>query len=227
LNETSGTTAVEQIDSPNQDGTYARDVSMMGTSTGILGDDTAPVFDGANDYVNIYSATFAGAFDSGEGTISSWIQVDNAGVWTDGSNRRFFSLRTDASNRLFGLKTNTNGRFDRYYVAGGTAETRADIGYSNTDWFHIVITWSVTADEVNYYLDGALQETDTGLGAWVGALASSTTLIGAADQTPTSVWDGQLAHIAVWDRALEPDEIAGLADVNTWAIASHLGHCQQ
>lgn len=212
LNETSGTTAVCQVNTA-QNGTYARNVSTMGTGTGIGDGNTAPAFDGTNDCVNIYTATFIGAFDGTEGTLALWVKVNGSGVWSDGVERYVARLRADTNNYVRNQKHTAQGDWRWIYKAGGSIEAQTPT-LSSTAWFHAAITWSDSADQVKYYIDGTQSgSTDTSVGTWVGSLGSTTTVIGSSMSTPSDVWHGYLAHVAVWTSALTQPQLAALATV--------------
>jgi len=198
---------------PAQNGTYSSDVSTWPIGVGIGDGNTAPQFDGVADFCNIYTPALVAAFNGAEGSVLSWQRVANAGVWTDAVDRFIWDLRNGVANQIYAYKTAANNRWDRAYAAGGVNETRTDTPFTSTDWWMQVITWSKSADEVRYYCDGAWQETDTVLGVWAGALVATSTIIGARFTTPSGLWDGSIAHVAVWDRALSATEIAGLAVV--------------
>jgi hypothetical protein len=53
--------------------------------------------------------------------------------------------------------------------------------------------------------------TATGLGDWAGSLSANNTLIGAQNKSPSVVWNGWIAHAALWAAALSDAEIAYLA----------------
>jgi hypothetical protein len=171
-----------------------------------------PYFDGTNDYNNIYSAGLSSDFDGDEGTIALWIKVSAAGVWTDGTVRTMMRLRADAENYVEIYKSNTNNALNMVYEAGNTMSTRSITSISDTGWFCLTMTWSASADEVNYYKDGTSVATKrTGLGTWAGSLTSG--FIGAQDSVPLEVWDGYLAHGAVWTTPLTAAQIASLAAI--------------
>lgn len=171
----------------------------------------SPMFDGANDYVNVYSAGLAGAFNGNEGTLLVWAKVGSAGIWTDGTARCIVQIRVDASNKLYFLHTTVSGQIEVVYAAGGTANARLVTGQSSVAWQSYAISWSKSANEVRVYLNGSQQGAAlTGLGAWVGVLASTVTIIGATSTTPTGVWSGWVAHAVIWSVALTPAEIARL-----------------
>jgi len=69
-----------------------------------------------------------------------------------------------------------------------------------------------------YYADATtpiaqVGATQTALGVWAGSLASTTTLLGAASQTPTNPWSGYEAHAMVFTRALTLAEITSIVSV--------------
>lgn len=208
-------------------GTVAYDASgnaRHGTHTGVdlglpgIGDGrTAPFYDGANDFTNIYSASLAGAFNGAEGTLMVWMKAANAGVWTDGTERFLGFLRADGNNVVRIAKPTTANLMRLLYIAGGTSKT-VDIACTAEVWQQLALSWSRSAGangEVRAYLNGAQSGSIlTSLGTWVGALASNSTLLGSNFVAPVNVWHGNLGHAAVWSRALTPAEIAALAQVN-------------
>jgi len=213
LRETSGAVA------DNLEGTAARDGAYTGvtlnSSTGPDGK-PVPLFDGANDFVDIYSASFNTAFSGAEGTVSIWAKVSGAGVWTDGTARNVISIEVDPSNVVEILKRGgaTDDVLKFSHEAGGTLKQLDVTGQTSTAWRHLAITWSVVADELKFYIDGAKQgATLTGLGTWAGALGIVTCTIGSEDTSPTFPWDGYLAHTAVWNTPLTPAQILALATV--------------
>ena len=209
--ETAGLTA-ECLVNPAQNGTYTG-VTLATDSSGPFGT-TAPYFDGANDYVDVGTATLFGAFDGQEGSFMCWERVANAGVWTDGLTHYTVHLYDDGPNLMRLTLGATNNQIGYAYTAGGTSESQNTGGLSMTGWYQRVITWSLSAGingEVNYYRDGAADGlTDTALGAFVGPLVIA--VLGAFNGAPNSPWRGWLAHPAIWNRALTPSEILALAN---------------
>lgn len=208
LAELSGSTALDASGNARNGAYVGVDLGQTGIGDGR----TSPLFDGANDCVNVYSASLAGAFNGTEGTLMAWGRVNAASVWTDGTARRIIRLGSaTAGNRVEFYRTATNNQFEVDYVAGGTAKG-AVITMSPTAWFHVAVTWSKSGDAVKVYLNGTQQgATGTGLGVWAGALSTTQTVIGANTTTPTSVWNGTIAHVAVCNVALSAPTIAQVA----------------
>ena len=195
-----------------QNGTYTGvDLGYPGIGDG----NTSPYYDGANDYTNAFTATLAGAFNGQEGSILFWAKVANVGVWTDGTRRDMLFTQVNASNIIIIRRLVANNAIDWNYIAGGVTENIALGALTTTDWMHIGMTWSLSAGangEVKAYYNGAQSgATQVTLGAWAGAIINAT--IGATNVVPSNVWNGYLAHCAVWNRALAPAEIAALAVV--------------
>ena len=189
-----------------------------GTYTGVtlgqagIGDGrTCPLFDGSSDYADIYSAGLNGDFNGQLVTIAAWAKLYNAAAWTDGVRREVIYLGVDASNYIEVCKNSTSNNVAFVYYAGGTAK---QIGHttSDTNWFHLVLTVTRAGDAMKAYVNGSQTgSTQTGLGTWAGSLSSSNTLIGAQNKSPGAVWNGWIAHIALWAATLSDVEIAYLA----------------
>ena len=170
---------------------------------------TAPLYDGALDYADIYSVALNAAFNGQAVTIMAWIRVSAAGVWTDGNTRMVMRLRVDANNFMQIVKVVPNGTMNWQYVAGGVSKARTVATFAGrTEWIPVALTADRAADEVRAYADGIQAgATLVGLGVWAGNLDPVFTLMGASTQVPNSPWDGWLAHGIVWDRALSPAEM--------------------
>ena len=210
LNEATGAVATDYSGN-GYNGAY---VTVTLGQTGIGDGNTCPLFDGTNDYVNIYSAGLAGAFSGVTGTLMIWEKMFNVGVWTDGNTRYAVRLAVDTNNQITINRTTTNNQNSCLYEANNTQEKRTKEGLSDTGWVHYAITWSKTAEEVRVYY-GGVQEgvTMTTLGVWAGALHSLSVIIGDGTTTLDNHWYGWLAHCAVWDSVLTPAQIADLAAV--------------
>jgi hypothetical protein len=208
--ETSGLVANCLVNSA-QNGTYT---GVTLGQPGIGDGNTAPFFDGTNDFVSIFSAAFNLAFNGSEGTYAGWFKVANAGVWTDGTTRYTFVLLQDVTDRIYGSRIGgINNQINHIYAAGGVTKTRGVAGLSFINWMHWAITWSAAADEMKTYLNGIQQgATLNGLGVWAGGpLDPTQTLIGARTNAPATLWHGYAAHNAVWATALPQPTILSLA----------------
>ena len=212
LGEAAGAIAVDQINSPAQDGAYT---GVTLGQPGIGDGNTSPFFDGTNDFVNVFSAALNVAFDGSEGSLMAWGLVDNVGVWIDAISRHAITAFVDGANRAYQAKFNVANQIAWQYVAGGVSEFFATGGHADIDWMNLITTWSVSAGvngEFKAFKNG-IQEgaTAVNLGVWVGNLDPNNTAIGANNIAPTNPWHGNLAHCAIWDRPLTQAEITELA----------------
>jgi hypothetical protein len=211
--EASGVVA-EDASGNSRDGAYPSDVSGWPVVTGIGDGNTAPAFDGTNDYVDVYSAGLGGAFDGAEGTVSIWARISDPNVWTDGVARYAFRLYADGANQIDIRKQTTNNTLRWRYEAGGTAELVELAALTTTTWMHLAIIWSSSQDKVRAFYNGTQTSTDqTGLGTWAGSLDSNVSIVGAGSKTPNNAWAGLLAHFLVLDYAATPSQIEALAVV--------------
>jgi hypothetical protein len=208
LGESSGSVAYELVNGWN--GSYTG--VTLGQS-GVGDGKTCPLFDGANDYVDIYSAALIAAFDGAEGSLMVWFKAFDAAMWTDASMRVTMGFEVDVNNKVRLLSSGAGSlKFHRY--GGGTAENiELEAGVADTIWRCGVLVWSEVGDYVRGYINGGLEGSSATLGNWVGNPSVSMTLIGARTVTPTNPWHGYLAHGAVWDTPLTLAQIENLAVV--------------
>lgn len=210
MDEASGAIAIDSSPEGN-DGAYT---GVTLGQPGIGDGRTCPLFDGANDFNNIYSAAFNADFDGDELTLAGWLRVNNVGVWTDGVQRYGIHLRNNAANRSYLAKSSVNNSWIWVHAGGGVNNNASVAGQTSTDWMHLALTVTDTGDEIRFYIDGSqIGATVNGVGTFVGNLNATLTAVGAVDIVPNNVWDGLLAHWTVWTTVLTPTQIANLAVV--------------
>ena len=216
LSETSGTNADNLgASGSGADGTYDRDVSTMGPTTGIGDGNTAPVFDATNDEVNLYTTTFSDYWDGDVddignlGSMMAWAKVSGAGVWEDSASRQVLRIRAGSTHWRI-KKDNTNNRVE--YERDNVLLQKN--GVSETGWMFLGFTWNETPDEFLAYYNGSQEgTTQSGLETWNGGgLNSSSCWIGA-EATGTTLWSGALAHVAFFSTVLNGAAWADLASV--------------
>lgn len=212
LNETSGATA------DNAQGTAARDAAYTGVTlnnvTGPDGENGAPLFDAANDYVNVFTTSLQSAFNGNEGTFACWLKVANAGVWGAAGTPYVVHFRVNGNNfiRIYISAANTL-TFERVAAAGSKSVAHTS---SDTAWMHIALTWSDAGDALKAYINGVQTgATQTSLNTFAGSIGSTQSVVGAFSITPASVWNGWIAHPALWNTPLSDANIAALADTES------------
>lgn len=209
LAEPSGSTALDASGN-GRNGSYT---NVTLGQTGIGDGRTAASFNGTTSFCNIYSASLNGAFTGGENTIAFWAKGTTDAVWSDGINRQLFRLFVDASNFVRFIKGADNV-LNASYVAGGVSNGIGGGTPGLTGWNHIAFTTSKVANQRKLFINGAqVGSTATVGGTWAGNLSSTECAIGAANVTPVEVWNGVMAHAAVWSSALTPAQVASLAAV--------------
>jgi len=209
--EAAGATA-QCLVNPAQNGTYTG-VDLANDLVGPFGS-PAPYFDGANDYVNVFSAAFAAAFSGLEGTAIFWARVANAGVWTDGVNRMGLEILADGNNRMLYYKHSGNNQFTWLYVANADFDQRNYTPFSTTNWFCAAITWSDSSNQAIAYINGVqIGAALTPIGTWAGVPINTRTNIGCENTVgPTLVWHGWLAHCVIWNYVLPTGALLKLAN---------------
>ena len=208
--EAAGVTAADQSAQANNGSYTGVDLAQPGIGDG----NTCPYFGGSGDYVNVYSAGLASDFNSQELTVALWVKVNAASFWTDAAYHYIIRLGADVANVISFDKQNTNNSLQLAYTAGGTTDQYYGTGHSDTGWIHLALTVSKAADQLKAYKNGSqIGATQTTLGAWVGSLASTLSVIGAQNTTPAAVHNGYIAHVALWTMALDAAQIASLATV--------------
>ena len=209
-------------------GTAIRDHSLQanaGTSSAVsLANDTgpdglpAPLFDGSSSYIDIYSSALDSDFLETAGSASVWVRVRDNTQLTNTTRRGILALGADTSNIVYVERTTTANTFRLAYIAGGTTKSVSPTLYHDgtyeIPWVHLGITWSVSGDAVKVYLNGAQSgSTQSSLGTWSGALASTLCTIGSINTTPSSAWNGWIAHVAVWNSVLSADDMKRLGEM--------------
>lgn len=209
--ESSGTDIISQVNA-NQNGTYS---GVTLGQTGIGDGGTAPFFDGANDYADVYSAALSTILGTPSiFSLSMWVKVSGASVWTDGTIRYAMYIRfQDGGNWILAYKTDQNNELT-IGVRGNNTVDWVQHTYSSTAWFHLGLTKTEAGDAMKAYVAGSqVETTQTGLGALQGTWGSSYPGIGAFNKTPANVWDGYIAHPAFWVSLLSDADMADLATV--------------
>ena len=175
---------------------------------------TCPLWDGTGDFNNYYSVDLNADLDPDEITMLIWFKVSGVGVWTDGVFRYIFRFRTDTDNRHWLAKSSVNNTLQWHHSAGGITNVINIGGHSETDWVHLAFTVSLSNNEAKYYEDGVqVGITETGIGTWVGDLASTFAIIGANNTAGANSFDGNIAHAALLKTALPAGKILQAARV--------------
>lgn len=187
---------------------------------------TCPLYDGTNDYGNIYSASFAAAWSGDEVTWVGWARVLNSGVWSDAATRRIVTIQADANNNLSAFRTSTNNQMRLVMTLAGVQKNNIQTVTPSTDWMSFVIRRSKTLGRMDCWMNGQqyglrIPTTET----WAGAPASTNTVIGNLSTSGTQTWSGWLGPQDFWSTPLPIADIAyltGLARMVIYEGDSHV-----
>jgi hypothetical protein len=150
---------------------------------GALSGESAPYFDGSNDYIDLLTAALIAAFDGDQLSLLMWIKPDSAfdttrtlAMFNDGTSQRNWLYTTNAP------ATTSQHRFNTVSAAG-----------SLSDWHMVTATFS--KDGTNYlYIDKTQY---SGAGTNVSLSTLSTAVVGATTTVPANPWKGWLCYVGL------------------------------
>ena len=167
--------------------------------------------DGSSQYVRVAQNDSLPIFQHDAFSVSLWVrggrQADRR-VFSEGSgsnNSPVFNIGTDASGRT--------GSVDIYIRDAGGAQLRGHTQSTGTafdgEWHHLA--WVDLDGDAALYIDGDRDATDFSYPK--RPIAFDRTSIGAILRSgPSYFFDGCLAEVSLWNRALTGDDIAALAE---------------
>ena len=144
-------------------------------------------FDGASDYIQLDTP-----FSYTNHTIAAWVYVHNAGV----SKEIFNSMdAVDDGIRLFARST------EEIKYSVNTNDLTSSSSYAD-EWVYVVGTYDGTTQKL--YINGS-EDQSGATSQMVSTTADAT--IGGLNYSLSNYFDGNLANVAIWNRALSSDEI--------------------
>ncbi len=213
-----------------ESGTVAEDISPNGynaTSSGLLRSNIqrsflAPdggkcaQFDGSASYINIYSAITKEPTTIG--SISLLVAVPQANL-AGTTKMQIITLKYDSQNYIDITFDTTAYRFNGAYEAGNTLKSvnsglvyNVDGGPQYPEWHHFGLSWTKAGDALKFYVDGLQQgSTQTSLGTWTGAMASTTMVLGSSSTSAADVLTGYIARVGIWSVVLPDATMQDLA----------------
>ena len=144
-------------------------------------------FDGASDYIQLNTP-----FSYTNHTVAAWVYAED-----DATNKYIFDNR-DAFGDGIRVFSMTDEKI-RYGVNSSDLTTSNSYG---NQWVYIVGTYDGTTQKL--YVDGSLDQSAT---TSQTISVSSDSKIGSQNDTIQNWMDGNLANVAIWNRALSSDEI--------------------
>ena len=158
-------------------------------------------FNGTSDYIQIKEDGKGTAFDTQTFTISAWVNAKTLGdnvIWSYD-----FTSHT-APYYAQQLRFLSGGDV---YFAWNNGSTLQDIQtsgggfYSTNDWIHIAVTFGNNSQKI--YIDGS--QVRSGISTATIAYYNQEVWIGRSNFG--GYFDGNMANVAFWNRALSSDEI--------------------
>jgi len=160
-------------------------------------------FDGASDYIDLGTDTIG--IETSSFTISYWAYITNT-TWRSVQNRGTGSFGNAvgiqiASSTPIYTMYNTN-----IENANGDYINFASSSFTPNVWQYHTLTFDTTTGTGKLYFDGSLSETETNANLIGEDFTALDWQIGRANQD-TQHLGGNLANVAIWNRALSSDEI--------------------
>ncbi|HRZ37016.1 MAG TPA: hypothetical protein P5534_11715 [Candidatus Paceibacterota bacterium] len=182
--------------------------------------------DGIGDYGDILGSPVLIDWDW---TVSAWFKPDTGGAGLSGTTRAFvFETAGSAYPISFGLRAGTSGNsnFQIYSDYASGTDPYRDFQVPNADvdrWHHIAIVYRSAAAAIEGYLDGTLTHQIPLSGAFNTSWSGFR--VGTYRSANGRWFKGQVDEVALWQRALSTDEIAGLftAGDQSQTLAARIG----
>jgi hypothetical protein len=167
------------------------------------------LFDGTNDFID--ASSVASDISLTAGSISLWARTT-----ATSSNESFFSVSdgNSGANKIVIMYDTSNEVFKANYKTSNSSQ-QAQHSVSNSDvvsngWFHIVMTYDTTANEVKLYYNGSLVTTrSSSLTAIDGSSVTfDTVILGKSSNADNTYHQGYIDEYAYFARVLSATEIA-------------------
>jgi len=167
-------------------------------------------FDGSNDYISTTAYTITAS-----ATVSAWFNVNTVGAYailgrSSGIGGNYYGYIDDSGGKIRVLIRDTINNFSLKVT---------NVDYNDNTWYHLVITQ--TSGVATIYINGTYQ------GA-LSARVPELNLIGSYQNT--SLFNGKLSNIAIWNTNLSstdieaiynngaPNDISSLNPVSWWKL---------
>lgn len=190
-------------------GGFVRDGLVMAASKFKLSGITHPAqgsaeFNGSSDYI-----------DMGEKHIANDLGITDAftfGAWAnynaDSSYDSIVTMWNNSAGRIFWFGFNSSEQFHYNISLTGGDKARNIVSVPTNDWVYVNLTYD--GANLKLHLDGSVVDNVAATGTLDGRGGglTETLLIGMQDiDTLGAYFNGNLANVAIWNRALTSDEI--------------------
>lgn len=206
LDETSGTTAYDSSGN-HYDGTYygvtLDQIDGPGSTMGRAG-----LWDGINDYVNVFSAPLASAIDTDHYTVVLWFRAASADMWGTGYHLLFDMVRS-ANNHYSNIANFNDANHLSVRRYAGTIQSE---GFSENrvgEWIFAAITVDVSANKLYGYRDDDQSSVSSATGTF--ETITSADIGGRATLYGSPAY---IQHVAYYNYALNQTTLNDLSNPN-------------
>ena len=157
---------------------------------------------GNTDFVNAGTDSNL-VLGNGDFTMCGWVKADSLS-----SHSYMLAIGNNATGKQVGIGfTDENKLFLSAYASPIVYSTASSTLITTGKWTHLAAVYKGgSIDKVDFYLDGVFYETES----VVTDIEVGKIIIGAHTGTDGGHWDGNLAQIGIWKRALSASEIQNI-----------------
>ena len=189
----SGTTW-KDICGKNNDGTLTNGPTFSSDNLGCI------VLDGTNDYVSETSG-LSDSLLQGNWSISFWVNFDVVNTSGSGNDRPLLHHGSSATRK--GLHMTNRSSVIRYGLYSDDIDSTQSL--TADTWYNFVFTLNNTSYLKQIYINGLLDISGTGGGAYTGT--GSNTRIGGRLLTFGLYFDGNISNVSAYNRVLTAAEV--------------------
>ena len=189
----SGTTW-KDICGKNNDGTLTNGPTFSSDNLGCI------VLDGTNDYVSETSG-LSDSLLQGNWSISFWVNFDVVNTSGSGNDRPLLHHGSSATRK--GLHITNRSSVIRYGLYSDDIYSTQSL--TADTWYNFVFTLNNTSYLKQIYINGLLDASGTGGGAYTGTV--SNTRIGGRLLTFGLYFDGNISNVSAYNRVLTAAEV--------------------
>ncbi|WP_149030914.1 neuraminidase-like domain-containing protein [Moorena producens] len=200
LNQSGGNTIYDEVGEHN--GTLQGEANWQ-TVTDFPGVASRNVlqFDGTDNYIKLVNATELGLTNNSF-TVEAWVKTEER---SDGGNPAILGIEEHGENLGLHLVIQETKAYMGFYGNDLRGKTSLEDG----KWYRIVWRYTKNTQEQAIFINGRLDASKTANGDFQG---EGQVLIGRWDLHEYKNFQGQMANVRIWERALSDREIADFSD---------------
>lgn len=176
----------------------------------------ATSFDGSDDYIDFGSDSSLDNIWNGGGTISAWFFPKSDG---EGDEGRIIEKRDDGSGWVLHMREESSGTsklkfYINYSSQAGQFTTNNDVIINQ--WNHVAVIYDTSGAGSSYrptiYINGSITSFSATIdtSGSVSSDASESLVIGNVKTNLNRTFDGSIANVGIWNRALSASEIESI-----------------